>query len=92
MRFLCDAAQKSVTIDVRTPGEMKALPLKKEGVLKIPVQNLVERLSELPADHEVPILLFCGGTSRLSLAKAFLEQAGYIDVRIHPESAAVRLE
>jgi rhodanese-related sulfurtransferase len=84
------ATKCSVMVDVRTPGEARARPWKEENSVHIPIQDLVERLVELPTDHTVPIELFCGGTSRASLAKAFLEQAGYSDVRIHRDSAEER--
>lgn len=46
----------------------------------IPVQELPERLEELPSDLETPICCFCRIGQRSGLAKRFLEQVGYTNV------------
>lgn len=46
----------------------------------IPVQEIPERLEELPADLETPICCFCKIGQRSGIAKRFLEQVGYTQV------------
>jgi rhodanese-related sulfurtransferase len=46
----------------------------------IPVNEIPERLSELPEDLETPICCFCKIGQRSGIAKRFLEQVGYTDV------------
>ena len=63
-------------LDVRTLGEFKegALP----GALHIPVDELRERLDEIPQD--LPIVIYCGVGLRGYVASRILLQSGYTKV------------
>jgi hydroxyacylglutathione hydrolase len=63
-------------IDVRTPREreQKRIP----ASVSIPLNHLTERLSELPAEQ--PLLVFCAGGYRSSIAASLLQQQGFRDV------------
>ncbi len=60
-------------IDVRAPRErdQKRIP----GSLSIPLNHLAERTSELPADR--PLLVYCAGGYRSSIAASLLQQHGF---------------
>lgn len=68
---------KVMLIDVRTPDEfaLGTIP----GAVNIPLDDLRERLSEIPADR--PLWLFCGIGLRGYLASNILKGYGYKDVR-----------
>jgi rhodanese-related sulfurtransferase len=46
--------------------------------VNIPLNHLTDRLGELPADR--PILVYCAGGYRSSIAASLLERAGFADV------------
>ena len=62
-----------VLIDVRAPREreQKRIP----GSLSIPLNHLAERTSELPTDR--PLLVYCAGGYRSSIAASLLQQHGF---------------
>jgi rhodanese-related sulfurtransferase len=62
-----------VIVDVRTAGErqQKRIP----GSVGIPLNHLVERLQELPADRQ--ILVHCAGGYRSSIAASLLQRHGF---------------
>ena len=64
-------------IDVRTPDEyaLGTIP----GAINIPLDDMRERMSEIPADR--PVWLFCGVGLRGYLASNILKANGYKDVR-----------
>ena len=64
-------------VDVRTKGEYRAGTI--AGALNIPLDELRERLDELPKDR--PIMVFCGVGLRAYLAYRILVQNGFTDVR-----------
>ena len=68
---------KVTLVDVRTPDEysLGTIP----GALNIPLDNLRERLPEIP--QERPVWLFCGVGLRGYLASNILKGYGYKDVR-----------
>lgn len=77
-RELQQADLSNVTlVDVRTPDEalLGSLP----GALNIPLDDLRERISEIPIDR--PVYLFCGVGLRGYLASNILKGHGYADVR-----------
>ena len=77
-RELRDADRSKVTlIDVRTPDEAALGSL--TGAVNIPLDELRDRLSEVPADR--PVWLFCGVGLRGYLASNILKGNGYTDVR-----------
>lgn len=77
-RELQQADLSNVTlVDVRTADEalLGSLP----GALNIPLDDLRERISEIPIDR--PVYLFCGVGLRGYLASNILKGHGYADVR-----------
>ena len=77
-RELRDADRSRVTlVDVRTPDEFALGAL--EGAVNIPLDDLRERLDEIPRDK--PVFLYCGVGLRGYLASCILTQRGYADVR-----------
>src|SRR5574344_2360758 len=77
-RELRDADLRQVTlIDVRTEDEfaLGTLP----GAVNIPLDDMRERLSEIPSDR--PVWLFCGVGLRGYLASNILKGHGYSEVR-----------
>lgn len=64
-------------IDVRTAGEYRFDNI--PGSVNIPVDDIRERLSEIPADR--PVVLYCGVGLRGYLASNILRQNGFKDVR-----------
>jgi hydroxyacylglutathione hydrolase len=65
-----------VLIDVRFPGEWAqgALP----GAINIPLDQLEERLAEIPRGR--PVAVYCQSGMRSSTATSLLAQAGFTDV------------
>ena len=73
-----DADLSKVTvIDVRTPDEFALGSLK--GAINIPLDDMRERLGEIPADK--PVYLYCGVGLRGYLASNILRQNGFANVR-----------
>ncbi len=70
-------AKKVMLIDVRTPDEyaLGSIP----GAVNIPLDDLRQRLSEIPTDR--PLWLFCGVGLRGYLASNILKGHGFTDVR-----------
>lgn len=65
-----------VLIDVRTPSEFADGFI--EGAINIPVQELEQRLSEVPEGQT--IVLYCRSGNRSSQAATILENAGFSDI------------
>jgi phage shock protein E len=63
-------------LDVRTPGEYRQARL--EGARLIPIDQLVNRLPELPKDR--PILVYCAVGSRSAQVVNYLARQGYPEV------------
>jgi glyoxylase-like metal-dependent hydrolase (beta-lactamase superfamily II)/rhodanese-related sulfurtransferase len=65
-----------LVVDVRTPGERarKAVP----GSISVPLNELQDRAGELPRDR--PLLLYCAGGYRSSIAASLLTRAGFTSV------------
>jgi hydroxyacylglutathione hydrolase len=70
------AADSPVAIDVRTPAERGKKWI--EGTVHIPLNHLEERIPELPAGR--PLIVFCAGGYRSSIAASLLQQHGFADV------------
>ncbi len=62
-------------LDVRTEGEYQAGHL--ANATLIPVQELEQRLADLPADKERPVLVYCRSGNRSVSASKILGQQGY---------------
>ena len=65
-----------VLVDVRAPGERQQKRI--AGSVGIPLTHLRERLSELPADR--PLLVYCAGGYRSSIAASLLQRHGFAQV------------
>jgi len=65
-----------LVLDVRAPGERAEGHI--DGSLAIPLNHLADRLGELPADR--PVLVYCAGGYRSSIAASLLKGHGLADV------------
>ena len=65
--------QLPVMVDVRAPAERQQRHI--AGSVSIPLNHLGERLSELPRDR--PILVYCAGGYRSSIAASLLQSHGF---------------
>jgi hydroxyacylglutathione hydrolase len=63
-------------VDVRSPGERQQKRI--AGSVGIPLTQLGDRLSELPNDR--PILVYCAGGYRSSIAASLLQSRGFTHV------------
>lgn len=63
-------------LDVRTPGEFQQARLK--GASLIPIDQLLNRLPEVPKDR--PILVYCAVGSRSAQVVNYLARQGYPEV------------
>jgi hydroxyacylglutathione hydrolase len=70
------ASGEWTAVDVRTPGERDQKHV--AGSLHIPLNQLAQRLSELPARR--PILLYCAGGYRSSIAASVMQRHGFTNV------------
>lgn len=70
------ARGEALAVDVRAPGEraQKAVA----GSIGVPLNHLAERSAELPADR--PLLVYCAGGYRSSIAASLLQQRGFTKV------------
>lgn len=72
---------KPVLLDVREPMELEMAAVKPGAgytLLTIPMNDVPQRLSEIPADQPVACLCHHGGRSQR--VASFLEQSGYTQV------------
>lgn len=65
-----------VLIDVRTPEEFAAGHI--PGAVNISVDQLAQRLNEIPKDK--PVVLYCRSGNRSNQAAQILERAGYTQI------------
>lgn len=70
--------QGALLLDVRTPGEFAAGHV--EGAVNLPVQELEQRLADVPAKKDQPIVVYCASGRRSAAAKRVLEKAGFSKV------------
>ncbi|MBR4029557.1 MAG: FAD-dependent oxidoreductase [Alistipes sp.] len=75
--LLSTSREERLLIDVRTPEEYALGTI--DDAVNIPLDELRERLDEIP--HDKPIFLFCGVGLRGYLASNILKANGYDDVR-----------
>lgn len=88
LRELCSSSedlQQSVVLDVRSAAEARQRPI--AATLHVPIQELPERLSELPDEFSARIEVICGDGRRSTLAASFLQQIGYTHVEAQPAAA-----
>lgn len=67
---------KILLLDVRTPGEYRQVRL--EGARLIPIDQLLQRIGELPKDR--PIIVYCTVGARSSQVFRYLAGQGYPEV------------
>jgi hydroxyacylglutathione hydrolase len=70
------AAEPPLAVDVRAPREREARRI--DGSISIPLNHLSERLAELPRNR--PLLVFCAGGYRSSIAASMLQRDGFRNV------------
>ena len=70
------ADEPPVVLDVRNAGEREKGTI--DGSLHIPLAELPRRLDEVPTDR--PVVAFCAGGYRSSVAASLLRSAGHPDV------------
>ena len=70
---LLSSPQPPLAIDVRAPRERDQKYI--AGSLSIPLNHLVEKLEKLPKDR--PLLVYCAGGYRSSIAASLLERNGF---------------
>ena len=70
------ASVTHVLIDVRRPDEFATGHI--ANAINIPVENLADRLAEIP--HDKPIVVYCHSGNRSGKAASTLSQAGYTQV------------
>lgn len=73
---ILSSAQPPQLLDVRTPRERGQKYI--DGSLAIPLNQLSERARELPGDR--PLLVYCAGGYRSSIAASLLQQRGFTRV------------
>ena len=70
------AAGEAVAVDVRTAAEREQKFV--AGSISIPLNHLAERIDDLPKDR--PLLVYCAGGYRSSIAASLLQQRGFTNV------------
>lgn len=73
-----EAGEDVTRIDVREPYEHEEYNI---GGSLIPLGSLPMRLNEIPQDKDAEIIMYCRSGGRSGMAKQFLEQNGYRNVR-----------
>jgi len=71
-----DGSAATVAIDVRGPDEREQKRI--AGSLAVPLSRLIEQLDALPAGR--PLLVYCAGGYRSSIAASVLQSRGFSDV------------
>jgi len=70
-----EATPTAILVDVRTEPEYKEIRI--PGSILIPLNDLPNRLSELPKDPSKPIVVYCRSGNRSSVAASILVEAGF---------------
>jgi hydroxyacylglutathione hydrolase len=70
---LLSSPQPPLAVDVRTPREREQKSI--AGSVGMPLNHLVENLKDLPKDR--PLLVYCAGGYRSSIAASLLERNGF---------------
>lgn len=71
-----DVNAEHLLIDVRTPSEFASGYI--DGAINIPVDQIANRLSEIPSD--IPIVVYCRSGNRSATAARTLVENGYEQV------------
>lgn len=77
-RILLDENPAAVLIDVRTEEEYLAGHI--PGSLLLPVEELADRLDELPPDKQTILVVYCRTGRRSAIAAQILLEAGYLAI------------
>ncbi len=75
--------ENAILLDVRSYPEVESLQLRLEyhvEVLHIPIDEIPDRIGEIPRDRMVGI--FCSAGTRSAIVYAFLRAKGYENVRV----------
>ena len=72
------AAEGALVVDVREPGEVRALAFGVPAIVNIPLSELERRWSELPRDRT--LVMVCQSGARSLKAAYFLQFHGYTQV------------
>jgi rhodanese-related sulfurtransferase len=70
------ASAEALAVDVRAPREREQKSI--AGSVAVPLNHLLERMHELPVDR--PLLVYCAGGYRSSIAASLLQRAGFTRV------------
>ena len=70
---------KPVVLDVRTSEEFSAGHI--PGAINIPHDQLADRLADLPASRDQPVVVYCRSGRRAALAEDVLRRNGFTQVR-----------
>jgi hydroxyacylglutathione hydrolase len=73
---LLSSPDPPLAVDVRTLGEREQKSI--DGSLSIPLNHLRDRVSELPKNR--PLLVYCAGGYRSSIAASLLQRSGFDSV------------
>jgi hydroxyacylglutathione hydrolase len=74
---LLGSTEPPLVIDVRAPRERDQKTI--AGSMSVPLNHLVENTEKIPRDR--PLLVFCAGGYRSSIAASLLQRRGFRDVR-----------
>lgn len=74
-----DSEEEFILLDVRSPQEVEQTSLPDQRVVNIPLNQIRNRLQELPQDSE--IIIFCRTSVRAYEAECILRGEGYSDVK-----------
>ena len=72
-RLAAGGAKSPLAVDVRTPREREERSI--PGSVSVPLNQLLERIADVPTDR--PLLLFCAGGYRSSIAASLLMRHGF---------------
>lgn len=75
---IMDSDESHIVLDVRTPEEFAAGHI--ENAVNIPVEELLARQDELPADKAMTLLVYCRSGNRSDAAADLLLDLGYSQV------------
>ena len=70
------SSDELLPVDVRTPNERETKRI--SGSVSLPLNRLKDRLTELP--HNRPLLVYCAGGYRSSIATSLLQRAGFTKI------------
>lgn len=69
-------------MDVRTAEEIAGKGyIEAENLVSIPIEELIARRAEWPADTDAPLVIYCGSGHRSTIAMSILNAYGYTNVQ-----------